>query len=320
MPTQLDKSARGVRYLLGELSQEEEQTFEKSFFADDEVFQDLEITETEVIDAYVANEIEDRQRKHFEEILAASPRLQERVAFARAFEESAGARNLLHEKTISPREGKDPWWRKLVPFPLGPAGAPAWALAASAIVLLAIGVVVVQSVRLRNESQRLAAQRTELARQRDELARLSVEESNRTATELREVQARAQRLEELVRVLQQPPEEKPPGTPTLASIILTPGSLRGSGDVKELPLARGVSEVRLQLALPAVDYPKYRVTITGPGGEIPTRIVRPTRSKTIVLRLPASLFPPGQYTVDVSGVTPTGDVEPVSNYTFRVQN
>ncbi len=316
MSSQLDRSAIGVRYLLGELSADEEHGLEQEFFANDELFEDLQVTEAEVIDAYVANEIEDRQRKHFEEKLAASPRLRQRVAFARTFAEAAATRNLSPEKNISPNDVKDPWWRKLIPLPLAGARTPAWASAASLIVTLGIAAVVVQSVRLRNESQRLAAERAEGARQRDELARLSAE-SSRTASELREEQARAQRLEDLVSELQQPQGEKP-GTPTLVSFFLTPGSLRSGGGPKELSLGRSANEVRLTLALDSVDYPKYRVTITGPRGAIPTRIVQPTRSQTIVLRLRASLLPPGRYTVEVSGVTPNGDVEPVRDYPFKV--
>ena len=324
MATELDRSALGVRYLLGELTELEEQSFEKSYFADDRLFEDLQITETEVIDAYVANEIDAGPRKHFEKRLAASSRLQERVAFARAFAESAAGRSLPREKTIAPNENKDPWWRRLIPIPFAAARTPAWALAASLIIILGAIAVVVQSVRLRNESQHLAAERAELARQREELRRLTVAEGDRIASELRDAQLRAQRAEELLKALQQqPPDEKSTGT-TFASITLTPGSLRSGGDSAELKLPRGVAEVRLTLALPAVDYGtyrSYRVTITSPGGdEIQSRVVRPTRgNKPIRLLVPATRLPPGTYTVRVTGVSSsTGDVDAVSNYTFRV--
>lgn len=317
MATELDRSALGVRYLLGELSEEEVQSFEKSYFADDRVFEDVQITEAEVIDAYVANELSGPSREFFERRLAASPRLRERVAFASTFAESAAARNLSHEETVSRGVGEDPWWRKLIPLPLAGARTPAWALAASMIVILGVIAVIVQSVRLRNESQRLAAERTELERQRGELERLSAEEHDRTASELREAQLAREQAEKLLVAAQQRPEETKIGTPTFAQIILSPGSLRGGGEVKELKLAPGISEVRLHLALPSVDYRTYRVTLSGPGDKEIQRKIQPTRSKTIVLRLPANLFTSGQYTVDVNGVTPA-DLEPVSNYTFRV--
>lgn len=314
MSSQLDRSAIGVRYLLGELSAEEEQSFEKEYFANDELFEDLQITEAEVIDAYVANELDDQPRKHLEQRLAISPRLQQRLSFARTFAES---RRRPHSKVV-PDRVPHPWWTKLIAIPFAAQPVSRWALVATAIAVLAVAAAVVQTVRLRTESQRLTAERTKLERQRAELARLSAEERDRTASELREAQLRYQRAEELVKALQQPPGEKSPATPTLASIVLMPGSLRSADDVKELPLTSGTSEVRLQLVLLSIDYRTYRVTINSRDKEIRRSNVRPAANKTIVLRVPASQLPPGTYTVSVSGVTPTGDIEPVSNYTFRV--
>ena len=81
----LDSTSLEIRYLLGELSEAEEKGFENRYFADDQAFEQLQIAEGEVIDAYVSERLPAQARKHLEERLKKSPRLRERVAFARTF-------------------------------------------------------------------------------------------------------------------------------------------------------------------------------------------------------------------------------------------
>jgi hypothetical protein len=319
LSTRLDDSAIAVRYLLGELSEPEEKTFEDSFFADDDVFEDLKISEAEVIDAYIANELTQKQRKHLEQRLAASPRLQARVAFARTLSQAIAA-----DKPVQHREGHDEpafeqWWKRVLAVPLIGKLTPVGAVAA-VLVVIALGVSVMQSIRLRNESRRLETESAELARQRDELAKLSVAERDRSASELRDAQARYERLEELVRSLQQgePKPQPPKRAPVFASLILNPGATRSGGEDNELIIARTDTQVRLELVLLRADYARYQVTINGPANKQIHRAGLNAVHKFITLHLPATLFPPGQYTVRVNGVGARGEVELVSDYTFRV--
>jgi hypothetical protein len=317
LSTDLDESTTAVRYLLGELSEEEQKSFEASFIADDQIFENLQISEAEVIDAYVANELSARQRKHLEQWLAASPRLQERVAFARTLAQSIAAGKLVQRREGHDEPPFEPWWKRVFAVPLVGNLTPAGAFAALLIVI-ALGAVVVQTVRLRNESRRLEAERAELARQRDELARLAVAERDRTNADLREAQQHYERAEELVRSLQQQKAQQQPKQPSIfASLSLLPGSTRSGGNENVLEIPPAATEVRLALVLLRADYGSYQVKFNGPTS-ISRERVRPTRGKTLALRLPANLFRPGQYSVQVSGVTSNGTVEPVSDYVFRV--
>lgn len=320
MSIHLDESAIDIRYLLGELSAAEAQSFEHSFFADERVFEDLKASESEVIDAYVSNQLTNKHRQHFQARVALSPRLQERVAFARAFAQSTAAGDPTSDQVSDSPAARESWWKRVftVPVfgPLSPAGA-----FATVLLLVSITVVTMQSFRLRNESQRLAGERVALEHQRDELARLATEERNRTASELRDAQARAERAEELVRSLQQREgESQPPKQQSIfASITLLPGSLRSGGATNKLTLPPGARQIHIQLVLLRTDYRSYQVTIKDPASNPINRAnLRPGRDKTLVLRLPASSFPPGQYTVQVSGVSAGGNVEFVSDYAFRV--
>ena len=319
MPTRPDESAIAVRYLLGELSEQEQKGFEDRFFADDQVSEELQISEAEVIDAYVANELSAHQRKHLEERLAASPRLQERVAFARTFAQFTRSRDTAPNQERSRTIGQ-PWWRRVFAVLLVGELTPAGVFAVVLIVIV-LGLAVVQSVRLRKESRRFEAERAELARQRDELARLSVAERDRAASELRDAQTRYERAEELVRSLQQREGQvQPTKQPSIfATLSLLPGSLRSGGESNDLVIPPGATGVHLKLALLRLDYHSYQVTINGPTtATIHREGIRPTRDKTLPLRLPANLFQVGQYTVQVSGVTANGKIEFVSDYAFRV--
>jgi len=77
----LDTKALEVRYLLGELSEEEEKKFEHRSFVDDRAFEELQIAEGEVIDAYVSERLPAQAQRHLERRLEKSPRLRDRVAF-----------------------------------------------------------------------------------------------------------------------------------------------------------------------------------------------------------------------------------------------
>lgn len=319
MSTRFDESALAVRYLLGQLSEQEEKRFEDSFFADDEVFEDLKISEAEVIDAYVAKELTEKQRKHLEQRLATSTRLQQRLAFARTLAQSrTAAKSVPHMEGPHHEVAFEPWWKRVFAVPLVGTLTPIGAVAAL-LVVIALGVAVAQSIRLRNESRRLEAERAELARQRDELAKLSIAERDRATADLHAAQMRYERAEELVSSYQQrESQQQPPKQPAIfASLMLLPGSSRSSGESNDLILPPAATEVRLSLVLYRADYQRYQVAIDGPTS-IPRQRVRPTPGKTLALRLPAKLFRPGDYSVQVSGVTSSGKLEPADNYIFRL--
>src|SRR5262245_43346719 len=74
-----------MRYLLGTLSEAERARLEEGYFSDDKEFEEIEIAEEELIDRYVRGELTGTDRKEFEQTVARSPRLMERVEFAKLF-------------------------------------------------------------------------------------------------------------------------------------------------------------------------------------------------------------------------------------------
>jgi len=76
-----------ARYLLGSLSEEERATLEEKYFSDDTAFEEMQIAEEELIDQYVRAELSNEDNARFAAMVARSPRLAERVEFARVWKD-----------------------------------------------------------------------------------------------------------------------------------------------------------------------------------------------------------------------------------------
>lgn len=340
----LDRESLEARYLLGELSEEEEKSFEACFFANDQAFEELQIAEGEVIDAYVSDSLPAQARKHLEQQLEKSPRLRQRLAFARTFagaipdirlEELPDASARLPSPEVNPPSTLStvttlPWWKGLFKDSFARQPALTAVMAACVLLLLLGGApVVLQSFRLRRESQQLADERAAIARQREELNRLSAEQERnieRTTADLKAQQSRnaeeLARLEEARKRLKQIEEEgrgqQKAITPAMAAFILSAGSLRGGGPA-EVKITPGASQLPLGLVLETADYRRYSVVIQDvQKKEVFAKTGLSLRSgKTLFIKVPTAQLTPGSYSVDVTGVASTGP-EHVRTFQFRV--
>jgi len=339
----LNTASLEARYLLGELSEEEEKSFETRYFANDQAFEELQIAESEVVDAYVNERLPTQARKHLEQQLEKSPRLRQRVAFARTFAEAIPDIRLeelpeASAKRPSPNVNPPvtpttvstlPSWKGLFKDLFERQPALTMAMAACVLLVLIGGaVVVVQSVRLRRESQQLADERAAIARQREELNRIAAEQNTRIEEKASEIKAQERRnAQELVRLeeLRQRAKEKDGGNPQkfpptiMATLVLSAGALRG-GRPKEVKIPRGVSHLPLGLVLETADYRSYDVVIKDAQNkrvfEKNGLSLRP--GKTLFLKVPTTQLTPGNtYSADVSGVASSG-VEHVRIFEFRV--
>ena len=73
-----------VRYLLGDLPEEEQVKIEDRAFQDREYLQDILAVENDLIDEYVRGELSDSERRQFEGRFLASAERRRKVEFARA--------------------------------------------------------------------------------------------------------------------------------------------------------------------------------------------------------------------------------------------
>ena len=168
MAFRTEKEALHSRYLLGDLSDQEKVSIEESYFADDDHFQELEIVEDELVDAYVRDELNGAERKQFEKLLQSSTRLAERVQFARILEKRVGSIKPapVAAPVIAERPAVVSWWQKIFSAPQIGRG---FAYAGSAVIALMGVALIFTWLQMRESSRQLERERAGLQQQRDAL-------------------------------------------------------------------------------------------------------------------------------------------------------
>ena len=335
-----NKEALARQYLLGKLTDEDLTRLEGDFFADDVLFEEIEIAEDELVDAYVRRKLSSIDRKLFEEKLLVSERIAKRVEFAdllakatsttpqpeKAGVQSADTKSAIAEpQNIVPakpiiRTPKSSIWNSL----LWPKSGPRrFALATFGLILILGGTALILDwFRLRDESKRLDAQRAMLERQNKDL----VSQNNTFATEADKLTGQVRTQEAEIAKLNDQLERQlnsPTGLGTVLPLFLLAGGSRGGspGRVIEMPPRPATFEFRLLLETD--DYPSYFAVVKAVDrGEIGQRFglkARETRAgKVITVRFLSTRFVPGDYIVTVIGVTASGEKESIADYSFRV--
>ena len=301
-----DDRQRLVEYLLGSLPEEEADRLDELSIADDEFVWRLRAVENDLIDDYARGELSGQTLDRFRSAYLASSNRRERVAFAESFQalESRTTAPLLIETEASPRL-RD---RRVQ----GPArsGWQAGLAAAAVLALVAAGYLLVQNLQLRREMNQAHADRAALAQQTQALQSQLQEERSSTAG----------MREELSRVRDALAQLRPP---TLASFLLLPAT-RGVGQVTNVPIPRGSSQLVLRLLLVSDDFPAYQASLKDPAtGQILWRSATLTAEpegerRVVTVTVPADGLKEQAYSLDLSGQPARGSSELLTSYAFRV--
>ena len=304
----------------------------------DQDFEEFEIAEAELIDAYVHNELSADEHKLVEKGLRNSPQLVGRLHFARMLAEASSSApafvsSPVELETVTDRAQaepvKIPWWKGFFSASSVPQPAVRLALGVCVIFVLLGGVaLIVGWMKLRDESNRLARERGAVEQQRLEMEKRLAEQQLSSEQLTAELQKERQQREAAERIIEDlKPRQKPNDQPNpsaisnFASILLFPSGTRGGG-ANVLPVSPATSEIRVDLSLEAVEYARYRVVIQNSAGKAifqKSVRVRHTGSGPILsIRIPAQRFPQGDYQIYVSGLTSSGVLDPVEDYVFRV--
>lgn len=297
-----------VRYLLGQLSEAEQERVEQSYLADEEWQQRLALAEDDLIDDYVLGTLRATERAAFEEHFLASPRRRERVAFARVWRQWVNAA----APPATPRPRTAWQWR----------GRGATMLLVAATVLLLIGGawLTFEAARLRRELARAQAERTALAQSEEQLRQRVDDERARNDDLSRQ----------LAESLAGPTSPNEPGhngiePPAIASFVLSTGLAREAGGGQKLDLPRGAGQVRLQLlfreAGPTSAAATYRAALRTPEGrQVFSRDglkARPAGAARLVT-LPAANLSGGDYILTLERRNAANEYEAVAEYAFTV--
>lgn len=306
-----------MRYLLGKLSAGEAAHLEQSYFADDSVFDDIEIAEDELIDAYVRNRLSAGDRKLFETKLLSSKRIAERVEFAKLFSKSGFA------LPADAAPVKTHWWTGLFDFSLAPTPA-----LIAGIFLLALGIPgVLVWMQLRNESRRLGFERAAIEQQKQQLAQEIADRQSKTSqltTDLQSANEQQNRLQQRLQELEEQLAKTSPQSPVsvIASALLFPNVSRAPGPPPELVVAPTAQTIQLKLALEDDSYKSYKATVKSPSNDnVLTTKVKVRRSgsdRIATLQFPSQRVNTGQYLITLSALTPSG-YEPIADYQVRVK-
>jgi anti-sigma factor RsiW len=326
-----------ARYLLGELSEQEQTQLEEAYFADDALFERFRAVKDDLIDAYARGDLTGQKRERFEQHFPASGPRRERVEEARGFIRAVTAASTdtvaVDRTTPAQTPAATSWWQSVSKLfasrPLVWQGAPAVLL----LVALAGSWMLVKHFQgQRAERERIQNEEAARRQQEVERGRAVVPPVNENRSELPGKSANSP-----------PANSKPTPEPVLAprprignkqtaqpqpaqiaSIVLLPFSSRDGNGSSPLMLRPDTREVVLHLAIKGDDYRRYDAVLRTLGGEQVLHRrglgVRSSASgKSVTLTLDPAILQHQDYIVTLSGLTAGGKLEAVSDYYFRVE-
>jgi len=325
-----EESAR--RYLLGELSEEQGAALEEQFLADDEEFEELEIAEGELIDEYVRGGLPPRGREKLEQVFRTSPRLLERVEFARLLATNAAApapqRSDPEPAPVvkSPKsDNRKGTWRDFFGPTLQLAPGMRLAMAAPLVLLLMTSVALVMVWnRFRTETQKLAANQQRISQLETEVQNQNAR-NRELETELTGAhQERDDHENQIADLQQQLSKLRPQILASSFSFFLNPaiGTRGGGGAEPKVSLKPEVTTLELQLNVDGGDYPLFQALLQNADRKtILRRRLKPVRRgshKIIPFNIPTKLLTAGSYSVHVDGLLDQNKPDTFNDYFFRI--
>lgn len=297
MPLAMSDSTLMTRYLLGELTDEEQSALEARYFEDARVFDALTDVENALVDDYVRGRMAADTRQRFETCYLAHPKRRERVTFAAALAKTLDRHADADDGNVDPHVE---WsgWRARLHWVRGRRLAIAFAM----LIFLVAGTWLIIDAR-----------------------RTSVD----TIATTPQVEDQSAREGTPTPAPFEPAPSAPPAQPVLAVATLTltvgPGERSAGATVPPtLTLSPGTDRIRLVLRLREHDSVRYRVIVRAIGCENVVRQVDlvPNTSgttPTFTLTLPASRLQPGDYMLTLQGAGPAREFEDLSQTLFRVR-
>jgi len=316
-----------ARYLLGELSEQEQAQLEESYFTDDALFERFLAVKDEMIDAYARGDLSGQKRERFEQHFLASEPRRERVEEARGFIRAvtAASTNTVTVDRTNPAHtaASTSWWQSI--SKLFASRSLVWQGALAALLLVALAgswVLVRHFQNQRAERERVQNEEAARRRQEQERGRAVVPPANSNGLPTNPT---------VTPVPQRTPPSKPadkhapqPAPAQVASIVLLPFTSRDGNGSSPLVLRSDTREVVLHLVVKGDEYRRFDVVLQTVNGEqVLSRrgLKAKSRSsrKSVTLTLDPSVFHHQDYIVTLTGLTAGGKLEAIGDYYFRVE-
>jgi hypothetical protein len=339
----LDYDNACERYLLGELSEQEQAQLEEAYFANDALFERFLAVKDDMIDAYAREDLTREKRARFEQHFLASEPRRQHVDEAKEFIPAVSSASLNDAivnvmPAASARSSDSSRGHSIVKhFALHP-----FVLRGAIAALLLVGLagswlLVRQFQRQRVEGDR--PQHEEAARRQQEgkggqtvappvnenstdLARNNATNlaTNPPAADLNNAPAPERAAQPRI-ANQRSPKPLPA---QVASLSLLPFVSRDGNSSNSLLLSPDTRAVRLHLAFKEGSYNRYDVVLgTVDGDRVLQRRGLKVRSdnggKSVTLTLDPAVFRRQDYIVTLNGLTAEGKLETIGDYYFRVE-
>ena len=300
------------KYLLGDLSTEDQEAFELWLMSEDDAYDMVLAAEDDLIDEFLAGKLSVTESQQFHNHFLIALERQRKLEFSRIFREYANRKPVPAVPTL-PAPARS-FWKEL--------GAlcrlqPAYGAVSAALILLMIGGGYwsgVSSSALRLDSTKAALQQAET--QRHDL-QLQIDEIQATSKQL------SSQLAQLDNAFGDLQSVAVSGS--VVALNLSPILTRSSND--DLPTAQPTPATHLiQFVLPLLDdnYPAYSVALVdgegkrrGPRQPLAARTIQ--NVKAIVVTFPPESLPAGDYSFELSGITNSDETEAIGQYYFRVR-
>lgn len=270
-----------VRYVLGELPDAEAERLDERSIADGAVAARLRHLENELVDQYSRGDLPGSLRERVERASRVSSHLREKLWFAEALRAVTLSTTAAPSMPIARRSG-----------PTVVRG-----LAAAAVLLLcAAGYLGLQNLRLHQQLSELEGQQVRVERQNADLQR-EIEQARSTPLQRQTLTAT---------VLLRPPRRGPDDTTTVVS------------------MAPGITDVTLRLVVETDEYRAFWAAMKDSATSdarwrSPDLTARTEgNDRVVTVSVPAAVFEPRRYLVELSGIAPDGQVELIAQYPVRV--
>ena len=291
-----DNSTLLTRYLLGELSNDEETAVEQRFFADADLLEELQATERDVIDCYVQGELKGERKERFEARFLTSPQRRRRVQFAYTLSEPGTTSANVHPAVASPFPAPVQG-----PLPYQSTSPPWTGILAAAASILVVGILALlwwSGAFNRTSAPKIA--------------------DTAPAVEPGPAPTPGPPTEGLV----QPPvpPQSPPG-PTLATFFLTQMSRpRSLATEQTLTIESSVTDVRLNARLDSDDQERYEVVLKRESDQSVVarpraRTYKTSQGPALAITLKASAVRSEKYQLDILD----SNRGTVAAYYFRIE-
>ena len=299
-----------ARYLLGELSEEEQTQLEERAFADREYSLYVRAVEKDLIDEYARGELAAARRQAFERRFFASEQRRRQIEFARALTQVTVPDSATAWLSGEPQAPTHSWWQAWLLLRRGPHLALGLAIVAIALIAIAVGVWLLRESRQR---------RTEQAQTQSPSQGITPSQS--TATAQPTTDHSTQNVDRPTPVKGASPA--PPQQPLIASLILLPGTSRSPENLPQLTIRPGTASAQLRISIDNGEpYIQFRGELHTTAGKLIAKQNLKAQSsrdgRIIVWLIPAGQLNSGEYELSLSGKGEQGKAEVVGYYYFKV--